>query len=813
MKRTRTLLTISLASLALVLGSLSFKSALNVKAIGNVDADISNIQIRKDIDNGIGYLVIVDNQMESGYGAAFSDTSMYNAPDYINVYLSSSSPAIKLSTFISSSEKWWTNKWSSGGIMFPYLDYTTYDGLSVYAVEVLEGCTYPNNRYETVTVQKSKKYVNDHYHYEGEDKEAARLLSANWTEEKTYEKSDVKVSVEAGHLRSNYLDVPDADEHPEMVEYYLAIQSDGYTAESPVTNYNYGALAQINAYDKIIIHLEQADAGIALGDAIATRYAKSNMWTSLSMMFSMSKAEYEIYNGSTIHHVDVLAGCEFICDGMIHEVKRAYTLINLHYGDTSPQAKYANFDLYVKPEDTYLDDPITLKSAQMRGQPDKTHPVDSLLYLVILSDMYDTTSAFTYADTTSLNAYSKIKVYLSKTDTGTLLGDLAHYREGMQNQFSWKDNVPGFFFRLTVEDYEICNGNSVYMIEVLKDCELYVDGAIGKVDKDYKFYNANYGIIYPDTPEGHEQEEYAKYNATDFYKEIDELVNFGNAKMLNIHNRMDIDTETRWIMFLLTDSVFDFAKSCKGFIDMLNFLDNVLIYFAPDGEPVTLRELYDVNAGGYPAGINAGQFGSLNTLGVSIRNPKDHEGKYINAGPNMYKIVILGGTQIPSVENDVLGYRVLQNKVMIVNDEYGMSGTFDASQRGDYVDEKDRLRTYEDWNINWTVVPCLVTFTVRGIAGLEFPEMFLEIGQRISLQYFEQDGYDLTATTSDGDKVYQCIIGVDRSINVILTYSVHKESGGGDKKQCGGVIEATSILSLLAISAAGILIIKKRKEQ
>ena len=811
MRRKSILLTVSFASLALVLGTLSFKSALNVNAAGNVDASIYGIQIRQDIDTHVGYLVINDNEMASGYAAAISDTSGYNAPDYINIYMSNGGPAIKLSTFISSTEKWWTNRWGCGGVMLPYMDYETYDGLSVYAVEVLQGCTYPNNRYETVTVQKTKKYINDHYHYEGPDKESARLLSFNWTEEIIYEKSDVKVSVDGGHLRSNYPDVPDADEHPEMVEYYLDIQSDGYSLDSPVTNYNESALNQINAYDKIIIHLSQIDDGISLGDAIATRYAKSNMWTSLSMMFMMSKAEYEIYNGTTIHHIDVLEGCELICEGMIHEVNRPYKLVNLHYGD--PNAKYANFELYATPEERYLDDPITLRGVQMRGQPDDDHPEDSLLYLVVLSNVYDTTSVETYIDTTSLNAYEKIKVYLGKNDTGTLLGNLAHYREGMQNQFSWKDNVPGFFFRLTVEDYEIYNGNSVYMIEVMEGCQLYVDGAIGEVDKTYRFYNANYGIEYPDTPEGHEQEKYVKYNSTDFYKEIDELVNFGDTKILNIHNRMDIDTETRWIMFLLTDSVFDFAKSCKGFVDMLNFLDNVLIYFTSDGEPVTLRELYDENAGGYPAGINAGQFGALNTLGVSILNPKDHEGKYINDGPHMFKMVILGGTQIPSVENDVPGYRVLQNKILIVNDEYGMSGTFDASQRNDYVDEKDRLRTYEDWNINWTVVPCLVTFTVRGIAGLEFPEMFLEIGQRISLQYFEQDGYDLTATTSDGDKVYQCIIGADRTINVILTYRVHKESGGGDKKQCGGVIEATSILSLLAISAAGILIIKKRKEQ
>ena len=138
----------------------------------------------------------------------------------------------------------------------------------------------------------------------------------------------------------------------------------------------------------------------------------------------------------------------------------------------------------------------------------------------------------------------------------------------------------------------------------------------------------------------------------------------------------------------------------------------------------------------------------------------------------MYQMVIEAGTQIPSIENGQLGYRVVQNKILIMNDEYGKFGRLPAARPDSNDDDKKhRRRTYEDWNINWTIVPCFVTFTVEGIEGLKFDDMFLNIGQRVSLQIFAQDGYKLTAVTKEGDKIYRCIIGVNRTVNVILKYT------------------------------------------
>ena len=607
MKKVFPLLSLSLISLTLTLGTFSRVSTQKAEAMKEVVADIYNVQMRSGGD-GLSFLVIADHSIYMNSASSYSDVSSFNAPDYINVYLTPTGAPIKLSSIIDDGI-WWCNLWDSEGIMFPIADYETYNGLSVFAIEILEGCTYPNTKYEKVVVPATKKYTNDHYLYDGDDKEDVKNLSFTWTE--------VKRDVETT---------------------------------------------------------------------------------------------------------------------------------------------------------------ISLNGAQVRGQRGEDDEHD-LLYIDILSPAYDATSLLLYPNTkmSLINVYDYINIYTSKNGTPKKLSDIAKtYKEGVQNQFSAVNNVPAFFIRLSTAEYATYNALTIYMIEVLQGCEVLVDNTICTIDKDYRFVNGDFGTTFPDTDEGRQAKAIAELNGFNFGVAVttDDLVNFGKVTMQNIHNRMDRHTENRWLIFLFNENIYTTSTSVKHFIDEINFLDKIWIYKSEDDAPKKLREYYDSNITGQFVGITIAQFGVTNSLGISILNPKDSDGAYINDGGHMYQMVIEAGTQIPSIENGQLGYRVVQNKILIMNDEYGKFGRLPAARPDSNDDDKKhRRRTYEDWNINWTIVPCFVTFTVEGIEDLKFDDMFLNIGQRVSLQIFAQDGYKLTAVTKEGDKIYRCIIGVNRTVNVILKYT------------------------------------------
>ena len=157
---------------------------------------------------------------------------------------------------------------------------------------------------------------------------------------------------------------------------------------------------------------------------------------------------------------------------------------------------------------------------------------------------------------------------------------------------------------------------------------------------------------------------------------------------------------------------------------------------------------------------------------------------------HMYSIVINANTQIPSFENGDIGYRLIEEKTMIINDEYGLTGPIPDSK-----DDHGTFRLYEEWNINWSVVKCLVTFTVVGIDGLEFDDVSLVYGERIYLTNYEQEGYNLEVTTDKGDHIYQCIIGGNHNLNVILTYTSATPNKGS----------STSLILIISISGGVLL--------
>ena len=761
------LLSVSLAMVCGVFSSLNTKASKANAVQEEVASDIYGIQIRSDHVNS-NYLVIRDSQIDITYPAEGTGyTSIYNAPEKIKVYLDSTSEGVYLSSFIDNSS-WTINRWECGGVMFPInnANYETYNGSSIYMVEILEGCTYPNNKSQTVVNSTTKRFINAHY---GDSN--AKYESFEWAEDVEYQRSEQQLSLFGAEVRGDEGDN----------SFYIDLRCELYLPEEVTYYVNLGA--HINAYEKVIVYLSENDEGKSLAEITSRREAVINRWQSQSFMFSLSKEEFDLYNGTTIYKIMVLGGCELIYQNKICELDGEYTFLNPSYGD--PVAKEQVTNLFPDSTPDPITGPITLSGAQVRADR-----LNDYYFIDILSESIDGTNNIIYDDLSAINAYSKIKIYLSEEDEGKTLGEVTSLRNGEQNK--WTSSA--FLFALTAQEYETYNGTTIYMIEVLEGCEIYINNSKATVGRAYRFVNNDYGKAS------------AKYEAFSFSIVANELVNFGYINISGIHNRMDSEARedpncNRWIMFLFNDSIFQTNLLVNSWIDKINFLDNILIYQTKNGEPITLRSIFNKDG----SGITLRQFGETNMIGVSIYNTKDENG-YLYDCAHMYSIVINANTQIPSFENGDIGYRLIEEKTMIINDEYGLTGPIPDSK-----DDHGTFRLYEEWNLNWSVVKCLVTFTVVGIDGLEFDDVSLVYGERIYLTKYEQEGYNLEATTDKGDHIYQCIIGGNHNLNVILTYTSSTPNKGLSTNLILIISISGGVLLTGGIVTSIIIFSKKRK--
>lgn len=762
------LLSISLAMAFGVFSSLNTKASKTNAIQEEVASDIYGVQIRSDHVNS-NYLVIRDYQIEMTYPAEGTGyTSIYNAPEKIKVYLDSTSEGVYLSSFIDNSP-WTINRWECGGVMFPInnTNYETYNGSSIYMIEILEGCTYPNNKSQTVVNSTTKRFINAHY---GDSN--AKYESFEWAEDVQYQRSEQQLSLFGAEVRGDEGDN----------SFYIDLRCELYLPEEVTYYVNLGA--HINAYEKVIVYLSENDEGKSLAEITSRREAVINRWQSQSFMFSLSKEEFDLYNGTTIYKIKVLGGCELIYQNKICELDGEYTFLNPSYGD--PAAKEQVTNLFPDSTPDPITGPITLFGAQVRSDY-----LNDYYFIDILSESIDGTNNIIYDDLSAINAYSKIKIYLSEEDEGKTLGEVTSLRKGEQNK--WTSSA--FLFALTAQEYETYNGTTIYMIEVLEGCEIYINNSKATVGRAYRFVNNDYGKAS------------AKYEAFNFSIVANELVNFGYINISGIHNRMDSEARedpncNRWIMFLFNDSIFQTNLLVNSWIDKINFLDNILIYQTKDGEPITLRSIFNKDG----SGIQLRQFGETNMIGVSIYNTKDENG-YLYDCAHMYSIVINANTQIPSFENGDIGYRLIEEKTMIINDEYGLTGPIPDSK-----DDHGTFRLYEEWNLNWSVVKCLVTFTVVGIDGLEFEDVSLVYGERIYLTKYEQEGYNLEVTTETGDHIYQCIIGGNHNLNIILTYTPITPSKGGLNVPLILIISISGGVLLMGGGVTAIIVVSKKRK-
>ena len=935
MKKKIGICTLFMASAALMLGAFSYQANLQInkaEAASTVDAQLTSVQIRSG-GSRLNYLVILDDLIDVAGGAMSIPGRNYNAPSHINLYMEPNGDAISLADVIDSTRNWDINIWTSGGIMFPISDdnYEIYNGTTVYAIEVLEGCTYPDSNFNKAVVSETVKFINGSYGDPDAKNEA-------FTWNKSFAPSGEDILIASGQVRAD----------PEHNFYCVALVSSSF---SGVPAINYPNLYELTAYNKIKLYLSETDEGKYLSEITSMRAGCQNRWDSSAFLFDMTAEEYEIYNGTTTYKMVIEEGCQLVLNNELVNISDTYTLVNINYGD--PTCRNGAF--YFLPHTEPITDPIALFDAQVRADADC-----DFFFIDIRSELYTNTPQMFYDNFEGMNTYSHVRIYRSPDDEGTLLSDVTSLRSAYQNV--WGSEA--FMFSLTAQEYEIWNGTTIYMIEVLEGCQLYVNDYVGATGKAYRFINNDWG-----KPE-------AKYQAFNFTMANDPLKNLGEVEISWIHNRMDNVSGYRWLMFIVNDEFFDTSVNVSAWMNELNMLDSILIYFSDDGEPVPLSEMYEPNTTGvalrmfgdktmfaasisnekvdgqyrycgpkmyritipagtqiptYESGVagyrvvqkdisfinhDYGKYGeipgefddegnprlyeewsinwkvevagleNLGEIGISgIHNRMDKEsgyrwimivldqsiynvgldvsdwmdevnlmdnisiyfneyddpikikdiydptttgvaiqlfgqkniiaisisneiinGHYRYGGPEMYKIVVETGTQIPTYENGVAGYREILEKTVLLNDDYQLYGEIP-----DTMDDYGNPRLYEEWNVNWSVASCYVTFTVLGIEGVSYPDMLLEYGERISLKEFAIDGYDLVATTSAGDTIYQCIIGSNRNLDVILTYSVHKDEGG-DKKGCGGNIAAGSIVIVMTSLSTVLFIVRKRKE-
>ena len=904
MKKRVSFPVLFVVSTALALGFANARinnNSLSVEAVSQVNSQISSVQVRSG-GSGANYLVILDSNIDPTSSYATMSGSKYNAPDYVNIYMEPHGTAIPLSSIIDSGANWTLNLWSSGGIMFPISDalYETYNGSTIYAIEILEGCTYPDNNFNKVYVTESCKFTNNSY---GDS--SAKNEAFFWSKIEYLVPSDITINITAGQTRA------DAENN----FYNICLCSDVFNGVDVI---DYNDLSEINAYNKIKLFLSDSDTGHYLSEITSLRTGTQNRWSSATFLFNLTAAEYELYNGTTIFKMVVEAGCQVVLNRQIVTIPTSYELFNNNYGNPAYKYEVCFLEQVITPLN-----PIDIIDAQVRADAP-----NNFYFIDVRADEYTNTPVIEYNNFGDLNTYSHIKIYLNGSDTGTLLQDVTSLRSGYQNLWT----SAAMLFALTSEEYETYNGTTIYKIEVLEGCELYINNQVRVVSGHFAYINTEWGLAS------------AKYEAFHFIPETEDLEKLGNAELSGIHNRMDKDSGFRWLLFVFSEEIFSVYMNVTSWMEKVNLLDNVLIYLENDGEPLTLRQIYDPDTDGVTLQI----FGARNVLGVSISNEKVGEkykyggpemyritikentkipnqeegvdgyrliekeisfintdyGKYgeipgafdennnprlyeewcINftvevaglvslgdigistvhnrmdkdsgyrwlmiflddaiydvslnvsdwsrkvnlldnifiyltedgepitlrsiydptttgitlqlfgqktmlavsisnrkandqyeyCGPNMYKVVIEAGTQIPTYEKGIAGFRTVTAKTVLVNDEYNMYGEID-----DTMDDYGNPRLYEEWNTKWSLASCLVSFKVVGVEGVTFPDMLLDYGQRVSLSKFAIEGYELKATTDEGETIYECIIGSNHNMNVILTYS--PKDGGGEK--------------------------------
>ena len=559
-----------------------------------------------------------------------------------------------------------------------------------------------------------------------------------------------------------------------------------------------------NAPDYVNVYLAPQGQAIKLATFIdTTKNWDMNLWTSGGIMFHINDEKYNTYNGATIYAIEVLEGCTYPNSNLDKSVvRKTVKYINGSYGN--PNARNEAFSFALETErDTHFGD---IEVSSIHNRMDSVSGYRWLMFL--FSEEVFETSVNVTAWINELNFLDNVLIYFSEEGEPVALRTIYDSNTtGVAIQlFGQKNMMAVSISNENVDGKYLYAGPEMFRVTLPQGTQVpNMQGNVGgyyTVKKDVSFRNEDYGKygeIPGDVDEFGNSRLYEEWSIN-FKVEAAGFERLGEVSVTTIHNRMDKDSGYRWIMIMFDENIYSVSLDVREWVRKLHFLDNIYIYLSENSEPLLLSEIYDPTT---TTGVTIQLFGQKNMIAISISNEVEGD-QYKYCGPNMYKVVIEDGTQFPTYENGVAGYREITEKAVLINNDYQMFGEID-----DTMDDYGNPRIYEEWNINWALASCYVTFKVVGLDNVSYPDMLLDYGQRVPLSNFAVDGYDLVATTTLGDTIYECLIGTNHNLDVILTYSAHKN--GGNKSGCGGSIVTGSTIIVAVSLIAVVLLINKRR--
>ena len=243
----------------------------------------------------------------------------------------------------------------------------------------------------------------------------------------------------------------------------------------------------------------------------------------------------------------------------------------------------------------------------------------------------------------------------------------------------------------------------------------------------------------------------------------------------------------------------------------LNMLDKIKVYSSEnDTEGTLLRDIYRMSA--TTQGLGEPKALCIDIDPSEAEDSTDENKKYKYDGPRMYAVEVMEGCQFPFMQNGEFGYATTSTTKKFYNKEYGMTGEILGG-----TDVDGSKRTYEAWSVVWAQ-KVTVTFNVVGIDGLTFESITTLGGAEVDLADYEQEGYYLLVTDSDGDEAFDVYTLPDHDVTLTLTYTKKggQSSSGNDEvgdscSSCSGSVSGMGLLSLLAVFSIAYTI-KRKKE-
>ncbi len=620
-----------------------------------------------------------------------------------------------------------TTKWGQPGGFIGFDEFKDgLDGEKVYKAFIPKGTKIAVSSTQAFVVDKDYTFFNKNY-----GNAEAKLESNDWAATPCAPYTDVCPELSLTGVQMRCLDGVTTNDYYNYLVLISSSHEGMLSAENLENGLLYSDLSGIRLYTV-------GSDGELVGNAITPNHLAQNWWGQPGAFIAFNEYSQGV-DGASVYKIYVPKGTKlFLADaekGQVYSVDQDYAFYNVNYRNEEKKGESLDWSPTPSTPPTFEETEISLTGIQLRA-PGLESPWYT--YLVLLSPSYAEVAASEEVASGLANSdLSGIRLYTVSED-GELVGNAI-----TPNHIeTTKWGQPGGFIGFD-EFKDGLDGEKVYKAFIPKGTKIAVSSTQAFViDRDYTFYNTNYGNEKTKLESFSWQETALPY----------EVENTGSIHIRGVTNQSDGDS--RWLIVYLDDKQYPETNKDGTFYDALglsNVLDKIYLYSSSDisKEPIKLRDIFT----GF---ITLGQFSSKDALGFTIKNDES-----VN-GTNLYAVSIEEGCEIPLEEDGAYTKRTVASKVTFLNNNYGKSGDI-PGETG-----KDK-RTYEDWSIDWSK-GAFLTYTVVG-ADLHFQKVCLPVGSQIDASSFALDGYEVTIQDNLGYTYYEKIIVPESDAVITLTYS------------------------------------------